>query len=197
MKIQVLLFDGFEEMDVFGVFEPLRMADIPVEFVTLRKQNLVTACYGARVVPDGVLDLEHAPDLLVVPGGGWIARSEVGAWAEAQKGEVLEALRKLSAQPCIIVSVCAGAMLLAKAGLLKGRTATTNSALYEELYQENVNVIKTRVVDDGNIITAGGITASLDLGIWLVQRFSGIESALEVSRKLEFEPRGTVWQKSF
>ncbi|HEY9732046.1 MAG TPA: DJ-1/PfpI family protein [Drouetiella sp.] len=195
MQCQILIFDGFEEMDVFGVFEPLRIAGLEVRLVSLEPKQYVTAFYGTRVMPDGELDAKNMPDLLIVPGGGWITRAKAGAWAEAEKGTILKALQQFSEAHCTIASVCAGAMLLARAGLLTGRPATTNSALFDELRQEQVNVIQARVVDDGDIITAGGITSSLDLGVWLVQRFLGADRALEVSRKLEFEPRGCVWQQ--
>lgn len=194
MQFQILLFDGFEEMDVFGVFEPLRMADLPVNLVSLHPKESLKGFYGTRIIPDAILDVTHAPDVLIVPGGGWITRSPCGAFAEFQKGTILTALQQLKQHGCILASVCAGAMLLAKAGLLTDRAATTNQSLLDELWQEQVNVIQARVVDDGDIITAGGITSSLDLGVWLVQRFVGADKALEVSRKLEFEPRGCVWQ---
>lgn len=194
MKFQILIFNGFEEMDVFGVFEPLRMAGFEVKLVSIEQLEYVVGFYGTRVIPDSVLDMTDKPDVLVVPGGGWITRAPAGAWAEAEKGTILTALQNLSEAKCILASVCAGAMLLAKAGLLKDRPATTNLSLLDELRQEQVNVIQARVVDAGDIITAGGITSSLDLGVWLVQRFLGADKALEVSRKLEFEPRGCIWQ---
>jgi|LakMenEpi03Aug12_release.lakeMendotaPanAssembly.Ray.scaffolds.fasta_scaffold532787_1 transcriptional regulator GlxA family with amidase domain len=196
MKFQILIFDGFEEMDVFGVFEPLRMAGFEVKLVSLETKQHITGFYGTHVIPDEELDVQAIPDVLIVPGGGWITRAEAGAWAEAEKGTIIRALQKFSEAKCIIASVCAGSMLLARAGLLTNRAATTNSLLLDELRQKQVNVIQARVVDDGDIITAGGITSSLDLGVWLVQRFLGADQALEVSRKLEFEPRGCVWQQN-
>ncbi len=195
MQFQILVFDGFEEMDVFGVFEPLRMGGFDVKIVSLEKQDSIVGFYGSRLIADQVVELNNKPDVLIVPGGGWIAKSTKGAWAEAEEGGVLDVLRSFRRAGCIIASVCAGSMLLAKAGLLSGRSATSNLSLLEELRRQGgVNVIQARVVDDGDIITAGGITSSLDLGVWLVQRFSGVDKALEVSRKLEFEPRGCVWQ---
>jgi len=196
MQFQILIFDGFEEMDVFGVFEPLRMAGLNVKLVSLERKEYVVGFYGSRIIPDGVQDVNDKPDVLIVPGGGWITKAPAGAWAEAEKGTILTALQNFSQAKCILASVCAGAMLLAKAGLLTDRPATTNLSLLDELWQQQVNVIQARVVDDGDIITAGGITSSLDLGVWLVQRFLGADKALEVSRKLEFEPRGCVWQQS-
>ncbi|MBI2811743.1 MAG: DJ-1/PfpI family protein [Candidatus Melainabacteria bacterium] len=196
MQFQILIFNGFEEMDVFGVFEPLRMAGLEVKLVCLEQMEYVVGFYGTRVIPDSVLDVKNKPDVLIVPGGGWITRAPAGAWAEAEKVTILAALQTFSRAKCVLASVCAGAMLLAKAGLLTDRPATTNLSLLDELWQEQVNVIQARVVDDGNIITAGGVTSSLDLGVWLVQRFLGADKALEVSRKLEFEPRGCVWQHS-
>jgi transcriptional regulator GlxA family with amidase domain len=172
------------------------MAGFEVKLVSLETKQHITGFYGTHVIPDEELDVQAIPDVLIVPGGGWITRAEAGAWAEAEKGTIIRALQKFSEAKCIIASVCAGSMLLARAGLLTNRAATTNSLLLDELRQKQVNVIQARVVDDGDIITAGGITSSLDLGVWLVQRFLGADQALEVSRKLEFEPRGCVWQQN-
>jgi transcriptional regulator GlxA family with amidase domain len=193
---QALVFDGFDEMDIFGAYEALRMAQFEVPLKTLRSQEFVTAQYGTRLKCDEVFSLPRKPDVLLVPGGGWLARSPKGAWAEAERGDILATLTKVHAAGVVIASVCTGSLLLARAGILKDRPATTNHAAIRELTQYGAVHVNARVVDDGDIITASGITSSIDLGIWLVERFSSQERALEVSERLEFERRSVVYRRS-
>jgi transcriptional regulator GlxA family with amidase domain len=105
-------------------------------------------------------------------------------------------LAQLHRDGTTLASVCTGAMLLAAAGLLKNRPATTNHAALEELRAAGAQVISARVVDDGNIVTAGGITCGMDLTLWLVERFAGAEIAHIMEQRLEYERRGTVWKRS-
>ena len=85
-------------------------------------------------------------------------------------------------------------MLLAAAGILKGRPATTHHGAIKDLEASGANVVDARVVDDGNIVTAGGVTSGLDLGLWLVERFYGSQLAHKIEAQLEYERRGTVWK---
>ncbi len=191
-KIQALLFDGFDELDLFGAFEGLRMGGFPVELCSLYEQDVLTAAHGLKIIPDSIFSLDRKPNLLLVPGGGWLTRSAKGAWAEAEKGTILQVVKDCHSSGVILASVCTGSLLLGQAGLLKDRPATTNHGAVRELIAYGAHYIDVRVVDDGDIITASGITASLDLGIWLVERFASQQAALEVSARLEFERRGQV-----
>jgi len=192
MKIDALLFDGFDELDFFGVFETLRMAGLSVETHSLYQQDFVTAAYGSRLLTDGVYSEQLESDLLLLPGGGWISRAPRGAWAEVQKGTILDVVKAAHAAGTVIATVCTGSLVLGKAGILKGRKATTNHGAVKELMNCGAKYIPARVVDDGDIITASGITASLDLGLWLVERFVSRQAAQGVSEGLEFERRGIV-----
>lgn len=189
MKIQALLFDGFDEMDYFGVFEALRMGGFEVRSRSLHEQEVVTAAYGTRIVPDGHFSIGEKPDLLIVVGGGWLARSPKGAWAEVQNGSILSVVRDCANAGVILATVCTGSLVLAHAGLLAERSATTNRGAVQELEAFGIRYVDKRVVDDGNIITAGGITSSLDLGLHLVERFASRELAEQVSAKLEYARR--------
>lgn len=189
-----LLFDGFDELDFFGVFEALRMARFSVETRSLEKQEFVTAAHGTKIIPDGLFSLQERPDVLIVPGGGWLARSEKGAWAEVQRGRILDVVKASNTAGITLASVCTGSLILAHAGLLKDRNATTNSGAVKELIDLGAKYVIARVVDDGDIVTAGGITASLDLGLWLVERYASQEAAQAVSTGLEFESRGDVFR---
>jgi transcriptional regulator GlxA family with amidase domain len=87
-------------------------------------------------------------------------------------------------------------MLAAYAGLATGRNVITHHAALDDLRASGANVIQARVVDDGDLISAGGVTSGLDLALWLVERFAGAEIAAKVERNLEYERRGTVWRTS-
>ncbi len=192
MNFQIAIFDGFDELDVIGVYEPLRMAGFTVQLMSLRKQDWVSTAHGLKMGADGILSLKNKPDILVVPGGGWLSRATRGAWAEAQDGTILGILKEFHAAGVILASVCAGAILLAKAGLLAGQQATTHSGAATELASEGANVVSARVIDNGEIITAGGVTSSLDLGLWLIERFAGVDKAKEISKRLEFDLRHPI-----
>jgi transcriptional regulator GlxA family with amidase domain len=200
MNVQIVLFDGFDELDAIAPHEVWHMAwelkpELEVQLVTLDGAKEITAANGLRVRAEGKLGAER-PDIIVVPGGGWIARSPAGAWAEAQRGVLPAQIAKLHADGVVAASVCTGAMLLASAGLLKNRPATTHHGALEELGAAGARVIRARVVDDGDVVTAGGITSGLDLSLWLVERFLGSQTAQTLEERLEYERRGTVWRSS-
>jgi transcriptional regulator GlxA family with amidase domain len=163
--------------------------------VTLDGAKDITASNGLRVQAQGQLGVKR-PDLVVVPGGGWITRSPAGAWTEAQRGALTPKLAQLHREGVVMASVCTGAMLLAAAGLLKNRPATTNHGALEELAAAGAQVVPARVVDDGDVITAGGVTSGLDLTLWLVERFISAEAAHTLEGRLEYERRGTVWKRA-
>jgi len=205
MEIDILLYDGFDELDGIGPYEVFDYAlDYAaadgragrVRYVTLDERETVTASHGTRVGIDGVLpepDGEAAPDLLVVPGGGWSARDEdASAWAEAQKGDVPRALATHHAAGTRIASVCTGSMLLAEAGVTDGRQAVTHAAAIDELRESGAEVVDARVVDDGDLLTAGGVTSGLDLALYIVEREFGSEIADRVATVIEYERRYQV-----
>ena len=200
MNVQIVLFNGFDELDAIAPHEIWNMtrelkSDLDVQLVTLDGTKDVTASNGLRVQAQGQLGARR-PDIVVVPGGGWMGRSPAGAWTEAQRGDLPTKLAQMHREGVIMTSVCTGAMLLASAGLLKNRPATTNHGALDELAAMGAQVIHARVVDDGDVITAGGITSGLDLTLWLVERFLSSESAHILEERLEYERRGTVWRRS-
>lgn len=201
LKVQNIIFDGFDELDAIAPFEVLRSAmaigaDVQAELVTLDGSTEVVAAHGLRVRPDAKLEVDQELDILIVPGGGWGNRATQGAWAEAQRGEIPAAISRLHQNGTTIASVCTGAMLVAAAGLLKGRPAITHHVAIEELRAIGAEIVKARVVDDGDIVTAGGVTSGLDLTLWLLERYLSPQIAHEVEKELEYERRGTVWRRS-
>ncbi|GAB7192962.1 hypothetical protein NUM3379_36710 [Kineococcus sp. NUM-3379] len=185
------MFDGFEDLDVFGPLNVLAVAGAEVALVSCGEPRQVVSAHGSRVVP--VRPLGPGADVVVVPGGGWTTRAPQGAWAQAQRGELPRALAALAADGTLLASVCTGALLLGAAGLLRGRPAVTNAGALADLAAAGaIADPAARVVDDGDVVTSGGLTAGIDLGLWLVERFAGAARAREVARDLEHTPRGPV-----
>ncbi|MFC4439657.1 MULTISPECIES: DJ-1/PfpI family protein [Natrialbaceae] len=191
---EILLFDGFDELDAIGPYEVLENgaeagASIGTRLVTLEETDLVTASHDLRVEPQGTLE---EPDLLLVPGGGWTAANE-GVRAVVEEGVLPDVLDERYADGATVASVCTGAMILAEAGLLEGRPATTHQVAIDDLEESAANVVEERVVDDGDVLTAGGVTAGIDLALWLLEREFGAEVAAAVEEEMEHERRGEVF----
>lgn len=180
MLIDILVFDGLDEMDAWGPAEVFRSggkrgADIQTRLVTRQAQDVVLGAYGLRFVPDGVFE-PGAADVLVVPGGGWGARDEAGAWGEVQRGDLLPLLREARQSTSLVAGVCTGTLLLAHAGIIGSRRASTHHSAWSDLEALGATLVKERVVDDGDLVTSGGVTSGIDLALWLLER--------EVSRDL-------------
>jgi transcriptional regulator GlxA family with amidase domain len=200
MRIDIVLFPGFDELDAIGPFEVLTSAakhgaDFGVRLVSPSGPGEVVTAHGLRVHAEAGLRQEPRPDLILVPGGGWNNRSEIGARAEAEQGDIPAHLAELHQAGTIVAAVCTGAMLVSASGLLRGRPAVTHHGAIDDLRAAGAKVIQERVVDDGQIITAGGVTSGLDLALWLVERFAGASVAKTVSDEMEYERRGTVWRR--
>jgi transcriptional regulator GlxA family with amidase domain len=169
MRIEILVFDGVDEMDVMGPFEVWSHASRRPEFelalVGLDGPVEVTGLHGLQFkAPEGL----GTPDALFVPGGGWMNRAERGSWA--QRTVLAPRIAEVAQHTQWIGSVCTGSMLLAEAGLVKGRPATTNRGAWEEFEAFGADLKKHRVVDDGTLVTAGGITSGIDLALRIVER---------------------------
>jgi transcriptional regulator GlxA family with amidase domain len=199
VRIAVVVFDGFDELDAIGPLEVLRNAaamgdaELSVDLVTLDGAAAVTGSHGLRVRPDGRLDPDRT-DLLVVPGGGWNDRAPKGAWAEAERGELPAAIAAAHRAGAVVATVCTGAMLATAAGLTRGRPAVTHHDAVEELRTSGAEVVEARVVDDGDLVTAGGVTSGIDLALWLVERQFGTELAGAVAAEIEHPRHGEVWR---
>jgi transcriptional regulator GlxA family with amidase domain len=132
--------------------------------------------------------LSDRPDVLIVPGGGWFDRTPDGAWSQAQRGDIPRAIAARHAAGTTVASVCTGALLLAASGILDGRRATTNPQALDDLRARGtIDVIPARVVDDGDIVTAGAPACGLDLGLTLVERYGGPGMAKAAARELQHE----------
>jgi transcriptional regulator GlxA family with amidase domain len=196
MDIAILLFEGFDELDAIGPFEVFENAgnagaDCTTTLRSLDETAAVTASHGLTVEVDGSLNAV-TPDLLLVPGGGWNDRDGPGAWREAERGTVPEAITAHHEAGGTVAGVCTGGMLLARAGVLDDRPAVTHASAVDDLRATAAEVVDARVVDDGDVLTAGGVTSGLDLAVHLVEREFGPDVAAAVRTEMEYEPRGPV-----
>ncbi|RRJ33086.1 DJ-1/PfpI family protein [Halocatena pleomorpha] len=189
-KIQIVLFDGFDELDAIGPYEVFDTAArldaaLTVELVTLAETDAVRANHGLCIEPEGTLT---DPDVVIVPGGGW-NDGRGGAREQVARGELPEAVAGLHATGTTVASVCTGGMILAHAGVLDGRPATTHAGALDELREsfESVESRSERVVDDGSVLTCGGVTSGLDLSLQLVERIADGATADRVAMRIEYD----------
>jgi len=182
-KVAMLIFDGVEIIDYTGPWEVFGAADFEVYTVAATRTPITTAM-GMTVVPGHTFADAPLPDVLLVPGGG-VRR--------AQSDEpTREWIRTTSARAALTMSVCNGAFILASAGLLDGLTATTTYSNIERMKAAfpKVHVVNDRrFVDNGRIITTGGLTAGIDGALHLVSRMLGEGEAQQVALGLEYDWR--------
>jgi putative intracellular protease/amidase len=190
-QVQILIYDGADELDAIAPFEILAGAGFAVELVSLDPVPAIRAAHGLSLTPSRVLG--PAPELLVVPGGSWVSRAPQGAWAEVQRDVMPAAIAERHAAGSVVASVCTGAMLLAASGMLRGRPAVTHRAAIEALAAAGAEVRPdARVVDDGDVLTAGGVTSAIDMALHVIWRERGPEAARAGARRLEHVPGGKV-----
>lgn len=198
LRIAVLLFDGVEELDWAGPWEVLTMwaalagrSGGPSVTVGLYGDTPgpVTCAKGAQVLADHTWDeLDTTPDVVIVPGGR-------GTRSLVEDAVLLQRLRTLHEDGALLASVCTGSLLLAAAGLLEHRPATTHHGALNELQglDGSCEVRRDqRYVDDGDVITSAGVSAGIDMALHLVDRLAGTERARAVRRAIQYDPEPPV-----
>ncbi|HYB75965.1 MAG TPA: DJ-1/PfpI family protein [Nitrososphaerales archaeon] len=191
MKVALLVFSGVEELDLVGFLEVLAVANrvIGLKEFDMRLVSLdpgpVECSGGLKILPTSSLTDLKGADVVFVPGGG--AGRGTGVDPLLDDAAILESLRNAFSEGKMVWSVCTGALVLGKAGLLKGRKATTHHAYLKKLKNYGAKVQENqRVVVDGRITTGGGISSSVDVGLELVRRTLGPRIASEVGRRMEY-----------
>ena len=187
-SVDILLFDDVEELDFVGPWEVFSVANrlspgsFPTCLVSTGSASIV-ARYGLRVEGLECLYDRNVPRVLLLPGGP-------GRKIVMRDPKLLEYVRRIHAEGSLLTSVCTGAFVLAEAGLLRGKSATTHWSARDELkaYPE-VAVVERRYVDEGDIVTSAGISAGIDVSLHLVERFSGTAVARQVARAMEYALR--------
>jgi transcriptional regulator GlxA family with amidase domain len=193
-RIGVFLFTNAEELDWAGPWEVLgawaqQFPDDDVEVFTLARETGEIRCAkGLRVLADYTWETAPPMDVLIYPGG-------VGTRAHLGDDKVTDWVRGLAASGTVVASVCTGALVLADAGLLDGHPATTHWGSLDRLATlgEGIEVRPDdRFVDNGQVLTAAGVSAGIDMALHLVRRLHSTERARDVRRYIQYDPEPPI-----
>jgi transcriptional regulator GlxA family with amidase domain len=181
----ILLFDDAEELDWAGPWEVFTMARRDGDTVVTVAESLapIRCAKGLRILPDHTFADVPALDVLVVPGGA-------GRRREVDNPVLLDWIRAVAPGCTWVTSVCTGAFVLHAAGLLSGRRVTTHWRSIDELRAlPDVEVLEAiRHVRDGNVVTAAGVSAGIDMALWVVGQLVSVEHARATQRAMEYDP---------
>ena len=184
MKTAFIIFEGLTALDFVGAYDALRRLKIlgarpDFEWDICAFTEEVHDETGLQIAPTKVGQSLAGYDLLVVPGG-------MGTRV-LMKDEPFLTWLKTGADIPLKTSVCTGSLLMAAAGFLTGRRATTHPNAYELLAQyKGIEVVRERVVDEGDIITARGVTSSIDLGLYLCEKLTNRETRDAIKRQMDY-----------
>lgn len=189
-RVGIFLFDDVEVLDFAGPFEVFSVTSLEnghkpfvVETVS-EKGTLINTRNCLKVQPDYSFETMPRFDILIIPGGLGAREREI------HNDKVITWIKNQMKTVQLMTSVCTGALLLAKAGLLNGKLATTHWASYERLEKEfpEVEVKRTvKFVDEGNVITSGGISAGINMSFHIVKRLLGSQIAKETAKRMEYD----------
>lgn len=186
LQSAILVFDGVEELDFIGPWEILKAAEgvcpgsVAVKLIS-KTLDALRAANGLRFYAEETLASAALPGLLILPGGQ-------GRRAAMKDAEILGFVRRTAEAGEIVASVCTGAFVLAEAGLLSGKSATTHASAMDELRgYPDISVLEERVVRNGNILTAAGVSAGMDMALEVLARAVGGDVALAAAAYVEYE----------
>ena len=183
MQIACFLFDGITALDIVGPYEVLqRLPEADVRFVAKQAGEIRTDNKFLALVADHGIDEITEPDIVVVPGG-------FATRALEHDEETLAWIRAVDANTTWTTSVCTGSMLLAAAGLLEGKEATSHWASLPRLADYGAIPTARRVVEQGKVITAAGVSSGIDMGLTLAAKIAGDEFAQAVQLGIEYDPQ--------
>lgn len=184
IKVGVVLFPGFNLLDVFGPVELLGMLEDRACIRLLAETpGPIESDAGPAALADTALAEAGSLDVLLVPGGS-------GTRREASNAAFLAELKRHSDRARRVASVCTGSALLAKAGILDGRSATSNKRAFAWAVSQgpNVNWIATaRWVEDGKFFTSSGVAAGMDMALGLIARLFGRDTSVAIAQRAEYE----------
>jgi len=213
MHVQIALFDGFDPLDAIGPCEVLWAAglfaegSVTVELASAEGPRPVVAGSGGLVLQATATLDPVVADVIVVPGAAGRIGDQEG---DPDDGDTIPVLlartldthlprligNALDDPQVTVACVCGGSLILAMAGLIEGRPAVTHHLGMDLLDATGTRAVAARVVDDGDLITGGGVTSGLDVALHLVERFIGPQIAHAVEELFDFERRGVVWRES-
>ena len=185
MKIAYVIFDGVTWLDFIGVYDAVSrlksmgyIKDLSWDVCALKEK--ASDNFGLTIMADKVGEPLHTYDALIVPGGHGtrtlISDDTFLSWI------------KTGADVQQKMSVCTGSLILGAAGFLKTKKATTNFLEYETLRPYCAEVVKERLVVDGNVVTAGAVSSSLDLGLYLCEKWVGMEAREVIQQRMDYHP---------
>src|SRR5438067_2032323 len=163
IRIAIVLYDGFDALDAIGPWEVFRKAEkngapIHAHFVARESVGSIESSDGLPMTSFGSLEQDDS-EWLLVPGGAWISRASRGAWGEIERGALPRLFAERWAAGTRFASVCTGAMFLSAAGIARGRSMATHAVARTALAEAGTRVLDARVVDDGDLLSSGGVTA--------------------------------------
>jgi cyclohexyl-isocyanide hydratase len=181
-NIGFVVFPNLTQLDFTGPLQVLaRLPESKVHIVAKSREPVPSDC-GLDLVPTHTFADCPPLDLICVPGGA------IGVVEAANDRETIDFVRRQAAQAKYVTSVCTGAFILGVAGLLKGRRAATHWAFTDLLPLVGATHEKARVVRDGNVITAGGVSSGIDFGLSVVAEIAGEETARKIQLGIEYDP---------
>ena len=183
MKIAFIIYDKMTTLDFIGAYDPLtRLKTMgfisDLEYDVCSNKNKIISAEGLEITADKNLNNLSQYDFIVVPGGEGIKYI-------AQDKKFIEWI-KTAQDKSTITSVCGGSIILGLAGLIKDKKATTPPLLMENLKKFTSKVTDKRIVEDKNIITARGVTSSIDLGLFLCEKIAGKEIRVKIQKQMDY-----------
>ena len=197
-NLAIFIFDDVEVLDFAGPFEVFGVCGLrsgnekPFNVYTVAEKEIVTARNQLKIIPHYTLRNCPTPDILLLPGGGGINPdgTPFGTRLEMNNGPLLDWIRQQNKKAEMLLSVCTGSLLLGKAGLLEGLSATTHWKAVDTMraVAPNTNLLpEERWVDNGRIILSAGISAGIDMSLYVISKLLGKEVADETAQYMQYD----------
>jgi transcriptional regulator GlxA family with amidase domain len=182
IRIIILLYDRFTALDAIGPYEVLsRLPGAKIYFTGYEKRKYKDT-YGLELKADYSINEISEAEILLIPGGFGIDNF-------LKNREIIDWVQKIDRTTSWTVAVCSGSLLLAEAGILDGKNCTTHWRRKEQLRQYNVHIKDDRFVQDGKIITSAGVSAGIDMALYLVSKVAGDDAAKIIQLGMEYDPQ--------
>jgi transcriptional regulator GlxA family with amidase domain len=182
LKIVILLFDNHTALDIVGPYEVLNKLPNSKIYLVGPEKKEYKDIFGLKIVADYSIDEISQADILLIPGGP-------GVDTLLKNKKVLDWIQKIDSTTKWTVSVCSGSLLLAQAGLLNEKKCTTHWLRKEQLLNYNVTIKDERYVQDGKIITSAGVSAGIDMALYLVSKIAGDQTSKMIQLAIEYDPK--------
>jgi len=181
VSVAFIVYDGFTLLDFAGVYDPVTrlrtMGFVPdLSYIVCARQEVVHSSEGITIIPDAVNIPLPSFDYIVIPGGNSVK----------DLMNDRQFLDWITVSGPVIASVCGGSLLLGAAGILRGRKATTHPGLRSVLAHFADAVSEERIVEDHGVITAGGVTSAIDLGLYICERIAGCDVREKIASQMDY-----------